>query len=74
MRNQDPEIITPDDPRYRNPDDFKHSHSNHEQFQNRPGQFHYKAVGCAPIGCFPGCLLSILLSIILTILLNLWLW
>ncbi|MBI5974082.1 hypothetical protein HHH54_00550 [Staphylococcus sp. H16/1A] len=75
MRDDRQEVIDPDDPRYRRPEDF--NRDPYDQQRGRfggPGQFYYRSVGCTPIGCFPGCLISIILSIILTVLLNLLLW
>lgn len=82
--NHQPEVIDPDDPRYKRPDDFnrKQDHySNQDMFNDRFKENHrdgrhiyYRSYGCTPVGCFPGCLLSIILSILLTFLLNMFLW
>ncbi|MGV3243452.1 hypothetical protein [Staphylococcus sp. 11261D007BR] len=75
MRNKEPEVIDPDDPRYRHPDDFNRQRNNqYEHHRPQGGRFYYKSVGCTPIGCFPGCLFSIIISIILTFLLNMLFW
>lgn len=68
--NERPEVIEPNDPRYKRPEDFDQSYENHQQHTHH---IHTRSFGCTPIGCLPGCLFSIILSILLTILLNLWL-
>ncbi|GGI30061.1 hypothetical protein J8H63_02320 [Staphylococcus chromogenes] len=82
--NNQPEVIDPDDPRYRRPDDFNRNHgrdSNQDMFDNRyldsqrgGRHFYYRSYGCTPIGCFPGCLISLILSILLTFMLNMFFW
>ncbi|AJC96697.1 hypothetical protein NQ016_01320 [Staphylococcus hyicus] len=80
--NDKPEVIDPDDPRYRRPDDFNQHNGRHndqdfyngryQDYNNNERHIYYRSYGCTP-GCFPGCLFSIILSIILTLLLNMFL-
>ncbi|MBU8680010.1 hypothetical protein QI037_04530 [Staphylococcus saprophyticus] len=70
-QNDHPEVIDPNDRRYKDEDYFKnpkqpdYSHSNQA--------FHYSkniGCGCGPFGCLSGCITLILLSSLITFLLN----
>ncbi|UUY77633.1 hypothetical protein NUT40_07550 [Staphylococcus saprophyticus] len=70
-QNDHPEVIDPNDRRYKDEDYFKnpkqpdHSHSNQT--------FHYSkniGCGCESFGCLSGCITLILLSSLITFLLN----
>ncbi|UEX89667.1 hypothetical protein [Staphylococcus ratti] len=78
--NDEPEVIDPDDPRYKRPEDFhrQNNRSQERDFYNEDSRggrhIYYQSYGCTPFGCLPGCLVSIVISIILTILLNMFFW
>lgn len=70
-QNDHPEVIDPNDRRYKDEDYFKnpkqpdYSHSNQT--------FHYSkniGCGCGAFGCLSGCITLILLSSLITFLLN----
>ncbi|UXR78778.1 MULTISPECIES: hypothetical protein [unclassified Staphylococcus] len=69
-QKQQPEVIDPNDPRYKRPEHFDQSK---DTYHTTTGgyQIYTRSFGCTPVGCLPGCLLSIILSIVLTLLLNL---
>ncbi|OEK66751.1 hypothetical protein AST00_04945 [Staphylococcus equorum] len=68
-----PEVIDPDDQRYKDPDHFnKHSQKPYAGTHQHQSYNYTKNVGCGcgPFGCLSGCITLILLSSLLTFLLN----
>lgn len=53
--NDQPEVIDPNDPRYKDDDYFKHSPSEHQRSRfEQDRKIKYYSFGCTPFGC--GCL------------------
>ncbi|EKU48488.1 hypothetical protein [Staphylococcus massiliensis] len=81
-RDDEPEVIDPDDPRYRRPEDSNRRDEYRDDYhredpygyddrQRNGSGMYYSSFGCMPFGCGGGgCLISIILSILLTLLLN----
>ncbi|GEP79262.1 hypothetical protein [Staphylococcus carnosus] len=71
-KDEQPEVIDPEDPRYKDDTYFQPTHSNQQKsdFENQRRIKYYSFGGCFPIGC--GCLpILIILSFLITWLLNL---
>ncbi|HLR20110.1 MAG TPA: hypothetical protein VK115_09475 [Staphylococcus sp.] len=74
-RKDQPEVIDPDDQRYKKPEHFNkpRQSSYKDSYNNTPHSFIYTkniGCGCGPMGCLSGCITLILLSSFITFLLN----
>lgn len=70
-QNDHPEVIDPNDRRYKDEDYFKNP--KQPDYSDSNQTFHYSkniGCGCGPIGCLSGCITLILLSSLITFLLN----
>ncbi|MDW4066798.1 hypothetical protein QI274_02575 [Staphylococcus saprophyticus] len=70
-QNDHPEVIDPNDRRYKDEDYFKNPKQSDYSYSNQT--FHYSkniGCGCGPFGCLSGCITLILLSSLITFLLN----
>lgn len=70
-QNDHPEVIDPNDRRYKDEDYFKNP--KQPDYSDSNQTFHYSkniGCGCGPFGCLSGCITLILLSSLITFLLN----
>ncbi|NWK84661.1 hypothetical protein HYE69_07545 [Staphylococcus sp. GSSP0090] len=70
-QNDHPEVIDPNDQRYKDENYFKNNKQPDDFNSNQT--FHYSkniGCGCGPLGCLSGCITLILLSSLITFLLN----